>query len=266
MFVWKRGEIMKLINRELLWNFVKRDLKARYMGTYLGFYWAIINPLILFVVYLIIFGFFFNIRLPQSTSVWDYSIYFSIGFFPWIFFNSAVLRGAQSVLDNINYVKKVSFQSEIFPLSITISEFVNLIIGFCIIIAVLAFKGYITWLVLMLPLILILQVLLTASLSVLFSAMSVFFRDLPQILNSLLLILFWLTPITYTVDMMPWQLHRLLAFNPLHGLISAYRSILFFGHAPDVRQLIITSLTISVLFVLSFLFFARTKRFFADVV
>lgn len=120
--------------RELLWNFTKRDITARYTGTFLGVFWSFLNPLFMFLVYLVVFGFFMHMRLPGDDSLMGFVLYFSVGFFPWAFFSSALMRSASAILDNRNYIKKVPFPAEIFPYSVILSELVSLFIGFGILI------------------------------------------------------------------------------------------------------------------------------------
>ena len=101
--------------RGLIWNFIKRDISSKYVGSLLGLYWSILNPIIFLVVYIIVFGVFLNVRLPGTTSIWDFALYFAAGFLPWLAFQDSVMRASRSIIDNKNYIKKVPFPSEIFP-------------------------------------------------------------------------------------------------------------------------------------------------------
>ena len=93
--------------RGLIWNFVKRAISSKYVGSLLGMYWSVINPLITLIVYIIVFGVFLKVRLPDSTSIWDFSLYFAAGFLPWTAFQSSVMRASSSIIENKNYIKKV---------------------------------------------------------------------------------------------------------------------------------------------------------------
>ncbi len=100
--------------RGLIWNFVKRDIKSKYSGSLLGLYWSVINPIITLIVYFVVFGFFLKARLPGNDNVWDFALYFSAGFLPWVAFSESVMRASRSIVDNKNYIKKVPFPSDIF--------------------------------------------------------------------------------------------------------------------------------------------------------
>jgi lipopolysaccharide transport system permease protein len=151
--------------RGLIWNFIKRDISSKYVGSLLGLYWSILNPIITLVVYIVVFGVFLNVRLPGSTSIWDFALYFAAGFLPWLAFQDSVMRASRSIIDNKNYIKKVPFPSEIFPIYTTLSEFVNLFIGLVIYLFLFIFlKGAPTIYILLLPLAIILQVIFTLSL------------------------------------------------------------------------------------------------------
>src|SRR4030042_6265733 len=144
--------------RELIWNFIRRDISSKYVGSLLGLYWSILNPVITLVVYIVVFGVFLNVRLPGETNIWDFALYFAAGFLPWTAFQDSVMRASRSIIDNKNYIKKVPFPSEIFPVYTTLSEFVNLFIGLGIFfILLLILKGMPTIFILLLPLAIFLQ-------------------------------------------------------------------------------------------------------------
>jgi lipopolysaccharide transport system permease protein len=119
-------------HRGLIWNFVKRDISSKYVGSLLGLYWSVINPIITLAVYFVVFGLFLKARLPGNDNIWDFSLYLSAGILPWTAFSESVMRASGSIVNNKNYIKKVPFPSEIFPVYTILSEFVNLLIGLAI--------------------------------------------------------------------------------------------------------------------------------------
>jgi lipopolysaccharide transport system permease protein len=252
--------------RGLIWNFIKRDISSKYVGSLLGLYWSVINPIITLLVYIIVFGVFLNVRLPGSTSIWDFALYFAAGFLPWLAFQDSVIRASRSIIDNKNYIKKVPFPSEIFPIYTTLSEFVNLFIGLGIYIILFLFlKGLPSVYILLLPLAIILQLIFTLSLAFFLSSGTVYFRDIPTMLGPLFMIWFWATPIAYTVNLIPDNLLWIVKVNPAYYMIEIYRDALFYGKFPELSILVPFLIFSIVLFVLSILFFRKTKHGFGEL-
>ena len=252
--------------RGLIWNFIKRDISSKYVGSLLGLYWSVINPIITLVLYIIVFGVFLNVRLPGNTNIWDFSLYFAAGFLPWIAFQESVMRASRSIIDNKNYIKKVPFPSEIFPIYTTLSEFVNLFIGLGIFFVLfLILKGAPTIFILLLPLAIILQMMFTLSLAFFLSSGAVYFRDIPQILGALFMIWFWATPIAYTINLIPENFQWIVNLNPAYYMLEIYRDVLFYGKFPDMVILVPFLIFSVVLFVLSILFFKKTKLGFGEL-
>jgi len=251
--------------RELIWSFVRRDIHARYKGTVIGVFWSVIHPLTAFCIYLLVFGFFLKVRMPNSTSVFDFALYFSAGYFPWVFFSSAVTRAATSIVDNRNYIKKVAFPSEIFPCTVVLSESITLFITLLIILGLsIALKGF-SFLLLLIPIVVIFELIFALALALFVSSVTVFFRDLPQFLNSLFMVWFWLTPITYTDAMIPGRLKILVYINPMHHILAFYRSIFLHGVLPNLLVLSAFMLFSVILLGGGLALFRSTKRQFSDL-
>jgi lipopolysaccharide transport system permease protein len=252
--------------RGLIWNFVKRDISSKYVGSLLGLYWSVLNPIITLVVYILVFGVFLKVRLPGTTSIWDFSLYFAAGFLPWIAFQSSVMRASSSIIDNKNYIKKVPFPSEIFPIYTTISEFVNLLIGLAIYFFLFfILKGIPTIFILLLPLAILLQIIFTLSLAFFLSSGAVYFRDIPQILGAVFMIWFWLTPIAYTINLIPEGFQWIVKLNPSYYMLEIYRDVIFYGRFPELNILIPFLVFSIVMLILGFLFFQKTKRGFGEL-
>ena len=252
--------------RGLVFNFIKRDISSKYVGSLLGLYWSVINPIITLMVYIIVFGVFLKVRLPGDTNIWDFALYFAAGFIPWLAFQDSVMRASRSIIDNKNYIKKVPFPSEIFPVYTTFSEFFNLLIGLGIFfILFLVLKGVPTIFILLLPFAILLQMIFTLSLSFFLSSGAVYFRDIPQILGALFMIWFWATPIAYTVNLIPQEFQWIVMINPAYYMLEIYRDVLFYGKIPNL-QIIGPFLIFSVvLFLISILFFRKTKSGFGEL-
>lgn len=260
----KMDSILKY--RGLVWNFVKRDISSKYVGSLLGLYWSVINPIITLIVYIIIFGVFLKVRLPGDSNIWDFALYFAAGFLPWIVFNDSLMRVSRSIIDNKHYIKKVPFPSEVFPIYVTFSECINLLIGLIIYLGLFCFlKGTPTIFILLLPLVVILQILFTLALGFFLSSGAVFLRDIPQILGAVFMIWFWATPIAYTTAMIPVDFKWIVMVNPMYYLIEIYRDSLFYGKFPDLAIIVPFIIFIGILFTAGILFFQKTKRGFGEL-
>jgi lipopolysaccharide transport system permease protein len=252
--------------RGLVWNFVKRDISSKYVGSLLGLYWSVINPIITLMIYIVVFGVFLKVRLPGDTNIWDFALYFAAGFLPWMAFQDSVIRASRSIIDNKNYIKKVPFPSEIFPIYTTVSEFFNLIVGLGIFFVLfLILKGIPTVFILLLPLVILLQMIFTLSMSFFLSSGAVYFRDIPQILGALFMIWFWATPIAYTINLIPPELRWIVVINPAFYMLEIYRDVLFYGKIPDLQILVPFVIFSVVLFLISILFFRKTKSGFGEL-
>jgi ABC-type polysaccharide/polyol phosphate export permease len=251
--------------RELLWNFTKRDVTARYSGTFFGIFWSFFNPLILFLVYAAVFGFFLKVRLPGSDSIIDFILYFSIGFFPWTFFSSALMRTSTAILDNRNYIKKVPFPAEIFPCSVILSELFTLSIGLGMLMVLILFTKGISVSIFFLPVVFLLQAVLTYSFGLFLSAVTVYVRDISQILNSFLMVWFWITPIVYPVEAIPVKIKTIISFNPMFQIVNFYRDILFYDKISDAWRWIIFTVCVAVIFFLCVLVFQKARLKFSEL-
>ena len=252
--------------RGLIWNFIKRDISQKYVGSLLGLYWSVINPIITLVVYILVFGVFLKVRLPGDTDIWNFALYFAAGFLPWTAFQESVMRASRSIIDNKNYIKKVPFPSEIFPIYVTLSELVNLLIGLVIFFVLyVILKGVPTIFILLLPLAILLQMMFTFSLAFFLASGSVYFRDIPQMLGAIFMIWFWATPIAYTVNLIPESLRWIVTYNPAYYMLTIYRDALFYGKIPDMSILVPFTIFSVVLFIASIWFFKKTKRGFGEL-
>lgn len=252
--------------RELICNFIRRDLQQRYVGSLLGIYWSFINPIITLSIYTIVFGFFLGMRIPGSDSIFDFALYFAAGFLPWTAFQSTVMRASQAIIDNSSYIKKVPFPSEIFPVVVTLSESINLLIGlFIYFIIFFILKGIPGVYVLMLPLFIIIQIIFSLGFGFLFSAGTVFFRDIPQIIGSIFQVWFWITPIIYIIDIVPENIRWVIYLNPMYHLLDFYRHSLLYNTLPDLLSLGLFALLTCAFFGLSLWVFRKVKRGFSEL-
>jgi ABC-type polysaccharide/polyol phosphate export permease len=254
------------LQRGLIRNFVVRDLRSRYVGSFMGIFWSVIHPVVLLVSYAFVFSVIFGQRpLPDSgtTSFW---LFLFCSILPWLFFQDTLQRSSTVVIDNANLVTKTVFPSEILPLSVMLAGVVNHMIGFALLLLILVFAfGKISIFILFLPVYFICLLLFTLGMSWLVSSLNVFVRDVSQILSVALTFWFWFTPIFYSTDRFPPNLLFLVHANPLAHVVTGYRDCLLRMRMPDLRLLVILAAGSLATFIAGGMFFRMTKREFVDV-
>jgi lipopolysaccharide transport system permease protein len=254
------------IHRGLILNFVVRDLKARYVGSFMGLFWSVIHPIVLLVSYTFVFSVIFGIRPQPDAGTTSFPLLLFCSILPWLFFQDTLQRSSTIIIDNANLVTKTLFPSEILPLVVLLSSFVNHLIGFAILLCIIFFVlGKVSVFILLIPFYLFLLMLFTLGISWFVSSLNVFVRDISQVLSVILTFWFWFTPIFYATNRFPTKLLFLINFNPLAHIVTGYRDCLLRMRMPDLNILAVLALTSLAVFVLGGLFFRKTKREFVDV-
>jgi ABC-type polysaccharide/polyol phosphate export permease len=220
-------------HRALVSVLVRRELHARYRASVLGFFWSLLNPLLLLAVYAVVFTYIFQPRFPGGDP---YPLFLFSGLLPWLFFSGASLDSAVTLVDNGPLLAKVMCPPEIFPAVTVVSHFVHHLLALPILLAALAASALagghpFPWTVVLIPVALVPWLALTGGVALATSALSVHFRDLRDLLGHLLNLLFFASPIIYTLDGLeiPSGLRRALLLNPLAPLVELYRDVAFAG-------------------------------------
>ena len=223
--------------RALIITLVLRELRARYRGSWLGFLWSFLNPLLLMVVYVLVFSVY--MRAPMEK----YAVFLFSGLLPWLWFSSSLGHATSVIVGSGALVKRILFPAEILPLVSVLSNMVNMLLSLPLLFLFLFGFGVRPGpALLFLPLLLMLQFLLTAGLALPLAALNVHLRDVEQILANGLVLLFFLSPILYPVstvpltlrigDLLALPLRPLYFLNPVAGLVQSYQNIFFFGREP----------------------------------
>ncbi|MBI1764539.1 MAG: ABC transporter permease [Acidobacteria bacterium] len=264
--LWSPAFALLREHRGLISSLVKRDLTNRYKGSVMGLAWTIITPAIQILIFTVIFAGIFNARFGNETSQFGYAIYMFCGMLPWIAFSEGVQRSATALTENVNLVKRVVFPIEALPVNLALSAIAQQLFGTLVLIVVAAmFEHTLSPTMLLLPLLLVPQLLVTVGLGWLAASFGVFIRDTAQFTQLVLMAWMYLTPILYPEKVIPAQYRWLVELNPLAALISSYRRILLEGRLPDWRGLAITMAFALVCFGVGYWWFERTKKAFADV-
>jgi lipopolysaccharide transport system permease protein len=228
---WRLRQLLDY--RELIENLVIRDLKLRYKSSALGFFWSLLNPLLLMVVFTIVF----TVMLP-NFHVPHFPVFVLCGLLPWNFFNTAVMASLTSISGNGHLIKKVYFPREILTISSVLANFTNFVLSLPVLMIFLViFRIPLTIWIIYLPLVLVIQVLFTCGVALLLATLNVFYRDTSVIMEVFIQAWFFLTPIFYPIEVLPeWQVVWGLALpvrrltyilNPMASIVASYRSILY---------------------------------------
>jgi lipopolysaccharide transport system permease protein len=254
-------------HRQLIAALTARDLKARYRGSILGFFWSLANPLLLLAVYTLVFTKFF----PRQV-VEPYPLFLFCGILPWTFFAAAILESTASISSNAGLIKKVMFPAEALPLVVVLSHLVHFLAALPILLAaILGFaalgKFQLSWTIFLAPVLMLLQTLFVAGLAMIVSSASVLFRDLRDIVANLLQIGFFVTPILYLVDHITSRgLRAMLRVNPMTPFVVSYQDVLFFGRLPNVSDTVLMVVYAGVSLYLGFFVFDRLRDTLAEAI
>lgn len=244
---------------------VIREFQARYRGSLLGAAWTVLNPLAMILVYTLVFSQIMKARLPESDIPYAYSIYLMAGLLPWTLLTEIVMRCQSVFLDNANMIKKVNVPKLCFPLICLCGALINFTFIFSLFIAFLVLIGHFPtsafWA--FLP-ILIIQVTLAFSLGLLFGILNVFFRDVGQFIGIFLQFWFWLTPIVYSVTILPAWIAPYLRLNPMTPIANAYQTVFLQNQSPAWATLFSTLAIVALLTMASWYLYWRRSNEMAD--
>ncbi len=219
--------------RQMIFSLVHKDLRGRYKGSVLGFFWTFLNPLLQLIVYTFVFSIVMNQQIEK------YYLFLFVALVPWIFISSCVSAGANCVFAYGDLLKKIYFPREVMPIAFVTSQFVNMFYNFLVVFAVIIFTHHgVSFLALLyLPVIMIVEYLLALGLTLLFSSITVYFRDIAHILGIVTMAWQFFTPVMYPSSRVPEEYMALWKLNPMVSVIDAYRDILYFKRIPNLMTL-----------------------------
>lgn len=235
--------------RALLATLTGRELTARYRGSVLGWAWSLANPVILLLVYTFVFTYVFDSR---GVGVDPYALFLVTGLMPWIWIQGSLLEGSGALLANSALIRKATFPSELLAFVPTLANLVHFLLTVPVVAAAIVAARLMGYEVsgpaaLLLPVIVLLHLPMIAGLSIGLAALNTHFKDVKDLLANALTVLFFTTPILYTLDMIGGHpaLVRLVAWNPMSPHIRAYQAVLFHGTVPGPAlwlAMVVTSL------------------------
>ena len=249
--------------RELLYNLTSREIKARYKQSILGYFWVILNPFMQMLVMTFVFSVI--ARIP-SLGV-PYPIFLYVALLPWNFFSTSLLSSVNSLVGNSSLITKIYFPREILVYATIAAKIVDLTLASTILVLFMIYfnipvKISILWV----PVIFLVQLIFTLGLSLILSAFNLFYRDVQYLLNLVVLLWMYLTPVIYPVEMIPDQYRFILSLNPMAVFVNAYRQVILGGNQPNLQSLGIGVIFSVGIFLLGFSLFKKLEGVFSDVV
>ena len=247
--------------RELLKTSVKKDIGGKYKHSFLGVLWSFINPLLQILVYALIFP----LVMKNGGSYKDYTVFMVCGLIPWAYFTTVINRASFIMIENGNILKKVYFPRSILPLSLVTSETINFLVSCIIILAFIVIKGFgISKFILFFPLVLLIQYVLLLGIALIFSAVTVYMRDIQHFIGVVLQLLFYATPIVYSIDTIPENFRWILKWNPMTYIIEGYRAIFYNQTMPDLKSLGVLGIISIIILIVGYLLFNKLQKRFAE--
>ena len=257
-------------HRTLVRQLFIREVAARYRGSIMGVLWSLVTPILMLGIYTFVFSYVFKARWAVQTSdgtILNFALMLFSGLLIHGMIADILVRSPRLILDNVNFVKKVVFPLEILSWIALLSTLFNFIIGFMLLL------GFVYWelqhipvTILWLPVILLPFLFMLMGISWLLASLGVYIRDIQQISGTLATFLLFLSPVFYSVTILPESLRMLIYLNPVSFVVEAFRNIIIFGLTPDLQGLLAYSMVSLAVAFFGFIVFQKMRRGFADVV
>ena len=240
-----------------------RDLRVRYKQTLLGALWAILQPLALMVLFAIVFSIF--VQVPSDDI--PYPIFVYTALVPWTFFATAVTLGTPSLVNNMTLVTKIYFPREILPFASIGVTLVDFAIAFTVLFVMMfVYRVPLNLTLLWIPILVILQLILTAGVVLFASASNAFYRDIRFLVPLALQLWMFATPIIYPISAVPERIRPLYMLNPMAVIVEGYRQTILKGESPDLAPMAVAFVVASFLLVAGYSYFKRVEIVLPDVI
>jgi ABC-type polysaccharide/polyol phosphate export permease len=261
-----RHFLRNLVERPaLVAQLVRRDFEQRYVGSAAGWLWGIVHPLVQLGVWWFVFQVCLKMTLPADAPTQNYAMFVMAGYLPWMLFQETVTRSAASLVDHANLITRTVFPSEVVAVSIFLSSLLHHLIGVVLVMGVAVYTHSLSPMVLWLPVYMVFVGLLGVGIGWVASSLHVYLRDTGQVLNVVMQVWMWMTPIMISADKIPENYRFLVQWNPMSFVVDAYRKLLLTPVWPEAGQLAVVAGYSVAVFLLGGLFFRHLKRGFADV-
>ncbi len=247
--------------RTMFWGLITSDLRTRYKGSILGFLWTFLNPLLMLIVYSLVFSTIMRVNIPH------YSAFLFIGLLAWNLFSSSIQTGVGVINRQASLVKKIYFPREILPFAIVISGAINYLFSLLILLPYLIISGIqpsLNWLYI--PLILALECITAAGFSLLFSSINVYLRDVEHVMGIFLMAWFYVTPVVYSLKMIPHKFTQIFKLNPMTDFVVSFQGVLYYNQPLRWKMFLYSIVLSFVLLGLGWAIFNHLSKRFAEEV
>ena len=252
--------------RHFILTSIRNDLRTRFARSKLGATWMILQPLAMCAIYALILGQVLGTRLPDTTNKYAYVVYLLAGLTGWTLFAELISRCLTIFVDNASLLKKMMFPRICLPLIVSGSSLLNNL--FLLLAAVgifIAIGNYPNWMWLWLPVLMGITALFGLALGLILGVLNVFVRDVAQVMNVVLQLWFWLTPIVYAINILSGHFALVLRLNPMYAICSSYQQVLLWGHPPHLKALSVIVVLSLILLVIGMGLFRRASPDMVDV-
>ncbi len=251
---------------ELIITMTWRDFGARYRGSFGGLVWSVFQPLVMMVIYTLVFSVFLKVRFTSGSSPFEFSVYLLCGLLPWNALSESLTQSTQVLRNNVNLVKRVVFPLEILPLNLALAAAIQQVIGFLLLIPLAwLVTGKLQASLLLVPVILVFQMLFVTGVNWVAASFAVFLPDFRHVISLVLMVWMFLTPVVYPEDVVPAPLLLIFRLNPMARIVTLYRNAFMSGLLPSLTGLLGAGVLCLLVFMAGYFWFIRTRPGFADV-
>jgi len=243
--------------RELIWALAIKDLTIRYKRSVLGFLWALLNPMLLMLVLTVVFSKIMPIALTH------YPVFLLSTLVPWTFFAQSLTYGVESIVGNSDLIKKVAVPKFVFPIAAVLSNLVNLLLSLiplALIVLVLRHPFHWTWIFLPIPILAL--AIFTLGFCLFFASANVFYRDIAHVVQIVIQLWFYVTPIIYTLDVFSPHYRWMFKLNPIIYVLNDFRMFVYYGQLPSLLSIAGSFLCAGIAFAIGFYVFRKHQAEF----
>jgi ABC-type polysaccharide/polyol phosphate export permease len=262
------GELRALWEaRNLLWAFVRNDLRVRYVGSSIGFFWTVVNPILELVTFTFVFHVLIGVKFHPAGGTAQYVLFLFCGMLMWNGFADGVTRATGAIRNHAHLVRKINFPTIVLPAQVVVSALVNQLFRLLILLfGMLILGDGVSWHVLLLPPFLLLQAVFTFGVGLIVATANVYFRDMSHWMEAALRIGMFVTPVVYPASAYPREFVLLLYPNPMAQFVGISQGLLLNQQVPFVNSMMWAGLTSVAAFLVGVWVFANSRRQFADLV
>ena len=259
------GELWR--HRRLLWDFVVRDLRHRYLGSSIGFFWTVITPLFELLTYTFVFHALIGVRIDEGSGAANYALFLFCGMVTWMALSDGLSRCSSVVIEHSHLVKKVNFPVIVLPGHVIASAVLNQSIRLLVLLgAILLMGGSPSWHLLLVPVVMAIQATMVLGIGMLLSCASIYFRDTLHWVDAVLLMGMFLTPIFYPASTYPKRFNLLLQVNPLAHLVGVYRELILNNELPHPHDFLIITMVAVFALLIGYSVFHHHRDRFSDLI